>query len=291
VNNCKNNTVRCLKQPALCKSARGCELPACIYDALGTTVGSKSNGKYPAAALSAFGEDLTVDSPTPTQNSNFFTGKPYVEGLGHAFLMRNYRAGLAKWQTADPLGYPGGWDQLAYCGNASVDSIDYLGAETISKTVRWDSSLWPDGEGGYSLSANYSFTLTVDYTLQATGNIPDIVINSVTGDFSVGYIEKLFTSYDSNGMSCSTEFTYGVVTYGWTFEARQISSALFRYRDATTNYVERSLKYDIYSHSYFKGAAGIGNFSVPVTPEIPLPEVLERWVDATIVHSCKKVTE
>ena len=40
-------------------------------DMLGTTVGSKSNGKYSAAALTAFGEDLTVHSPTPTQNSNF----------------------------------------------------------------------------------------------------------------------------------------------------------------------------------------------------------------------------
>ena len=97
-------------------------------DMLGTTVGSKSNGKYSAAALTAFGENLSVDSPTPTQNSNFFTGKPMVEGLGHAFLMRNYRAGLAKWQTADPMGYPDGWNQLAYCKNDSCNCIDFSGA-------------------------------------------------------------------------------------------------------------------------------------------------------------------
>ena len=96
-------------------------------DALGTTVGSKKGGKYSAAALTAFGEDLTVHSPTPTQNSNFFTGKPYVEGLGHAFLMRNYRAGLAKWQSADPLGYPDGWNQLAYCGNGVTGAVDLWG--------------------------------------------------------------------------------------------------------------------------------------------------------------------
>ena len=59
---------------------------------LGTTVGSKSNGKYSAAALTAFGEDLSVTSsgesfrsPFPVPHSPFFTGKPYVEGLGHAF--------------------------------------------------------------------------------------------------------------------------------------------------------------------------------------------------------------
>ena len=98
-------------------------------DALGTTVGSKSNGKYSAAALTAFGEDLTVHSPTPTQNSNFFTGKPMVEGLGYAFWMRNYRAGLAKWQSADPMGYPDGWNQLAYCGNAATSAVDLWGCQ------------------------------------------------------------------------------------------------------------------------------------------------------------------
>lgn len=97
-------------------------------DALGTTVGSKSNGKYSAAALTAFGEDLTVDSPT--QNSSFFTGKPYVEGLGHAFLMRNYRACLAKWQSADPMGYPDGWNQLVYCNNGVTSAVDLWGCAT-----------------------------------------------------------------------------------------------------------------------------------------------------------------
>ena len=104
-------------------------------DMLGTTVGSKSNGKYSAAVLTAFGEDLTVHSPTPTQNSNFFTGKPFVEGLGHAFLMRNYRAGLAKWQTADPMGYPDGWNQLAYCGNGVTSAVDLWGCATVTSII------------------------------------------------------------------------------------------------------------------------------------------------------------
>jgi hypothetical protein len=44
--------------------------------------------------------------------------------------MRNYRAGLAKWQTADPMGYPDGWNQLAYCGNGVTECVDLLGAIT-----------------------------------------------------------------------------------------------------------------------------------------------------------------
>ena len=92
-------------------------------DALGTTVGAKKDGKYSAAVLTAFGENLANDST----DSQYFTGKPFVKGLGHAFWMRNYRAGLAKWQTADPMGYPDGWNQLAYCGNNTQCGVDVLG--------------------------------------------------------------------------------------------------------------------------------------------------------------------
>jgi RHS repeat-associated protein len=102
-------------------------------DALGTTIGAKKDGKYSAAALTAFGERLdNVDSTSPAIRSlgeGWFTGKPFVEGLGHAFLMRNYRAGLAKWQSADPMGYPDGWNQLAYCNNAATSAVDLWGCE------------------------------------------------------------------------------------------------------------------------------------------------------------------
>ena len=85
-------------------------------DILGTAVGAKTGKKYSAAALTAFGEG---------DNSNsFFTGKPYVEGLGYAFLMRNYRASLAKWQTADPIGYPDGWNQFLCITTKGAHTID-----------------------------------------------------------------------------------------------------------------------------------------------------------------------
>ncbi len=98
-------------------------------DALGTTVGAKKDGKYSAAVLTAFGENHLTTKPHNHQT--FFTGKPLVEGLGHAFWMRNYRAGLAKWQTADPMGYPDGWNQLAYCNNAATTAVDLWGCETV----------------------------------------------------------------------------------------------------------------------------------------------------------------
>ena len=108
-------------------------------DVLGTTVGAKKDGKYSPAALTAFGERLdNVDSSSPAIRSlgeGWFTGKPYVEGLGHAFFMRNYRAGLAKWQTADPMGYPDGWNALAYCNNGATSAVDLWGRGGVGLAV------------------------------------------------------------------------------------------------------------------------------------------------------------
>ena len=88
-----------------------------------------------AFALSAFGESLPPDTSNlqlKTHNSQtFYTGKPRVPGLGHAFLFRNYRASLARWQTADPLGYPDGWNRLAYCEGDSLNFVDYGGAHRV----------------------------------------------------------------------------------------------------------------------------------------------------------------
>ena len=139
-------------------------------DILGTTVGAKSGTTYSAAALSAFGERLDkAGGAFPAIRSlgeGWFTGKPAVEGLGHAFLMRNYRAGLAKWQTADPIGYPenapqelcfGGkprarrsarrarkgprWNQLAYCGNGVTGSVDLWGCSGWVLVDSWNNPL------------------------------------------------------------------------------------------------------------------------------------------------------
>lgn len=103
---------------------------AYLNDMLGTTVAAKSARRCSAAALTAFGE------PLPGAGGGaFFTGKPQVEGLGYAFLYRNYRADLAKWQTADPLGYPDGWNQLAYGVNSPLEGVDLLGAAWDNKEM------------------------------------------------------------------------------------------------------------------------------------------------------------
>ena len=103
-------------------------------DMLGTTLGIKDGDKVMQNNLTAFGESL--NSSLLTENS-FFTGKPYIGELGYTFLFRNYRADQGKWQTSDPLGYPNGWNNFAYCSNKVMTRFDRLGLCS-----------WVDGHGG-----------------------------------------------------------------------------------------------------------------------------------------------
>ena len=84
-------------------------------DMLGNTVAI--NGK--SIDMTAFGETENTDA--------MFTGKPHVAELGYAFLFRNYDSSLGKWSTADPLGYPDGWNNFAYCNNSIIALVDPIG--------------------------------------------------------------------------------------------------------------------------------------------------------------------
>ena len=94
---------------------------AIFTDMLGTSLGTANNETYTAITKTSFGAD-TSDS------ASFFTGKPYVEDLGYAFLFRNYRADMGKWLSADLIGYPDGWNNFAYCNNLATIACDLYGA-------------------------------------------------------------------------------------------------------------------------------------------------------------------
>ena len=88
-------------------------------DMLGSTL--SIGGK--AVNMTAFGES--------TDTNAMYTGKPYIGELGYAFLFRNYRSDYGKWQTTDPLGYPDGWNNLAYCNNKTIETFDYAGLSSL----------------------------------------------------------------------------------------------------------------------------------------------------------------
>ena len=155
-------------------------------DMLGTTVGAKSGKHYSAATLSAFGEDLNHHSSTSTSHFNsFFTGKPHVAGLGHAFLMRNYRAGLAKWQTVDPMGYPDGWNAMAYCNNGVTGSVDLWGCHE-KHALGVESAIWTFGNVQWGMdyygvcNGNGKITCTsMIASVSATGSITEEIASGV----------------------------------------------------------------------------------------------------------------
>ena len=69
-------------------------------------LGSTLNIGRQIVSMTSFGE--TED------DAAFFTGKPMIPELGYSFLFRDYNPSQGKWNSSDPLGYPDGWNNLAW---------------------------------------------------------------------------------------------------------------------------------------------------------------------------------
>jgi len=119
----------------------------------------------------------------------FFTGKPHIGELGYAFLFRNYRPEQGKWQTQDPislvavlpghnhekntvenqLGYPNGWNNLAYVNNQPYTCVDTLGLEcpycgAITPSLFNHDSFYAMGRDDGILVSNFSIGVFVEIT-------------------------------------------------------------------------------------------------------------------------------
>ena len=115
-------------------------------DMLGNSLGVAEKDKFTAIKRDAFGK--TLENPAGNEY-NLFTGKPKIGGLGYTFLFRNYRPNLGKWQTSDPLGYPDGWNNLAYVNNHVTSSIDWLGTIKIYGQPYYEWSTEDQGWGDW----------------------------------------------------------------------------------------------------------------------------------------------
>ena len=132
-------------------------------DMLGNTLAV--NGK--AVEMTSFGE--TADK------SAFFTGKPMVDELGYSFLFRDYNPNQGKWTTTDPLGYPDGWNNLAYGNNNTFSGIDAQGAEWIYITHSMTFST-----STITVNANNPYEEVIYTGLKNGGNRGVAVLNSAT---------------------------------------------------------------------------------------------------------------
>ena len=141
-------------------------------DMLGSTL--NIGGK--AVNMTAFGE-------SPDTNA-MYTGKPYIGELGYAFLFRYYRSDYGKWQTTDPLGYPDGWNNLAYCGNYPLLLIDSNGAAWSWVAVGVGAALGALGYGVSCTMSGKSFSLQGCIAAVFGGAVAGAIAGAVTGDVS-----------------------------------------------------------------------------------------------------------
>ena len=195
-------------------------------DILGTTLGVSANDGYASSSMTAFGDTINCQLPTTT----FFTGKPHVDGLGHAFLLRNYRADLGKWPTADPLGYPDGWNQLAYCGNEVVDCLDFLGAVTINYNVRWTNFEFQNyyhASSGDRIFGDMFDTDCMQLTDAIWAVIADVVLPRVENQID-NKVRRLIISSSSNSGSGSTTYvtsnSYNFISACWALGDGTVST-------------------------------------------------------------------
>ncbi len=148
-------------------------------DMLGNTLAVNGN----PVEMTSFGE-------TADKNA-FFTGKPMIDELGYSFLFRDYNPNQGKWTTTDPLGYPDGWNNLAYCGNHSNMAIDTDGALWSWATGVVGAGLSVAGYVVSSLLTESDITTTGITSAAAGGFVAGALAGGMIGDPSAATISTL----------------------------------------------------------------------------------------------------
>ena len=171
-------------------------------DMLGTTLGVHSE-KYEPIARDAFG----MTSKDADSAENFFTGKPYIGELGYAFLFRNYRPELGKLQTTDPLGYPDGWNNLAYCNNDIISGIDCLGGWKFKITGVSSSS------GHYSVGqiSKHPTEGTAIYINYIDANLSQSASGDGTSTLTISCSASAMYGYTQHGINVSSSLSFSIV--------------------------------------------------------------------------------
>ena len=250
-------------------------------DVLGTTLGTDGADGYAAASLTSFGDPVS-GGPRSGADDALFTGKPHVDGLGYAFLFRNYRPGLGKWQTADPLGYPDGWNQLAYCNNDAENSIDLLGCLTKRGSLKFNSKTIQRFVGyqpGSTLSHQIAiyetvtvydkFEATISYTRVNSHGIADIAVGQITGEWSI--YDSIFVNQDNDGMACQTGFSFLFLNFGTRYFSTYADPVIDR--SADNKFVSYTYTFNVYSTSYVGADIQIGNVGIDTGINANLPDL------------------
>ncbi len=107
-----------------------------------TTLVSTADGSVVASYdHSPFGLTVSQSGPAANANTYRFSTKP-LDGTGlYYYGFRYYNPTLGRWISRDPIGERGGVNQLAFCTEDPVNSLDALGELAITGAWSW----WPWG--------------------------------------------------------------------------------------------------------------------------------------------------
>ena len=149
-------------------------------DMLGSTLAVNDK----AVEMTSFGETDNDDA--------FFTGKPMIDELGYSFLFRDYNPNQGKWTTSDPLGYPDGWNNLAYVNNEVIGAVDICGTFIEGKVQAAAQAAIDSYINAQALNAllNSLSSGSADKDLEFKGNF-NLVITGITIEYQ---IKKFFST-------------------------------------------------------------------------------------------------
>ena len=257
-------------------------------DMLGSTLGISNGKNFSRTVMTSFG--------AYGDESSFYTGKPKVDGLGYTFNYRNYRADQGKWQTADPLGYPDGFNNYAYVNNGVTDKIDYLGLEEWY--FKRPSRLSYTQTFNIQIPNLIDYNTTVSYSIN--GFVPEdkysdhMSINFSVCSFQDGLIENSFCDAVGN-ISLSLSAT-GDVVMDSASQLRKEANALGTtiYNMASAYYItfeDKETSVNFFYNYVFGYDADSSNISVTFgSLSVSLPDA--SWIKYDrIVFSIEKLLE
>ena len=219
-------------------------------DMLGTSIGYVKDGKYSDITKTSFGVDTS-------DKLSFFTGKPYVDGLGYAFLFRNYRADMGKWLSQDLIGYPDGWNNFAYCNNMITNSLDSLGSYIITSATFSNMSPKDGSETIYTPTPNshlyVSISGTVSFTIskEATDgpNVPVVVVAQF--DKSSFYIDLNKTFSPNQFGEMTITYNFRNITYPYLGTGADSGMHWYRFGVAIAKTPNNYTSYILSEKQYF----------------------------------------
>jgi RHS repeat-associated protein len=137
-------------------------------------------------------EEKPKAKPTTTQDTAFYTGKPYLASSGdYAFKFRSYNPEIARWTSEDPSGFPDGANSYMYAPiiGSQVDPMGLWTVELVSASGRTDAPIeqFTTLSGAVTVEANQAvFTSGFNiFSLTTVGLFHGITTSEIHGSVGI----------------------------------------------------------------------------------------------------------